>query len=142
MAIHNPAEDVVAFLNGQTVNGRLLDDATNLFSCEPRVGTQFPAKAVFVWETPGAPPMPYMGTPSLRGSVWYPRVQIRIRGEPDAMSECRITARAVRDALHRATISGYVSVLVNESSPIHLGQGAHGGPEFALNIDLVNGGVS
>ncbi len=142
MSIHNPAEDVTAFLNGKTANGRTLTSGTNLFACEPRVGAAFPALAVFVWDAAGAPPMPYLGTPALRGSVWYPRVQIRIRGAADGMSEARLAARAVRDLLHRASITNYISALINESSPIHLGEGAHGGFEFGLNLDLICSGLS
>lgn len=146
MATHNPAEDVVAFLNTKTANGRTLASGTNLFACEPRVSrpgaAQFPSKCVFVWDAAGAPPMPYMGTPALRGSLWRPRVQIRVRGEPDAMQEARLTARAVRDLLHRASITNYASCLMNESSPIPLGEGSHAGYEFALNCDLICGGVT
>ncbi len=137
MTYHTPAEDVVSFLNGKIINARTLTSGTNLFACEPRVGTQYPSKSVFVWEATGAPPMPYMGTPALRGSVFYPRVQLRVRGEPDAMQETRSACRDVSRLLHRAALSGYASALINESTPIHLGEGAHGGYEFGLNLDLI-----
>ncbi len=138
--IHNPAEDVVAFMDGETVNARVLAAGTNLFACEPRVGPDdtYPLRCVFVWEASGPAPMPYLG---VSRSVWYPRVQVRVRGDgaADSMQEGRLTARAVIALLHRAQISGYVSVLANESAPIPLGEGKHGAYEFGLNFDLIFG---
>lgn len=140
MATHNPAEDVVAFLNGKVVGGVTLASAPsaahNLYACEPRLDKdRFAQVAVFAWEPGGAPPMPYMGVAS---TLHYPRVQLRIRGLPGQMQVARNMARDVRDHLRRArTLPGYVSLLMNESSPIHLGEGASGGFEFGLNADLI-----
>lgn len=140
MAVHNPAEDVVAFLNGKVCNGVTLASAPsaahNLYACEPRVDKdRIAQRAVFVWEPGGAAPAPYMG---VANTLHYPRVQVRVRGLPDQMQHARQMARDVRDFLRRARIlPGYVSMLVNESSPIHLGKGKTGGFEFGLNVDLI-----
>ena len=137
MAIRNPPEDVRAFLHSKTINARVLSSGTNLFACAPRVAPGIPAKAVFVWAgAGGAAPIPYMG---VSRSVWYPRLQIRVRGDPDTLNETRLAARAAMQLLHRALITGYASALINESEPIDLGEGLHGGPEFGLNLDLIFG---
>ncbi len=138
MPTHNPVEDVVSWLSGQTINSRALVAGTNLFACEPRIGTAFPAKCIFVWaSTGGGRPMPYLG---VARSLWFPRLQVRVRGDPDAVSEARLTARALMHVLHvragETGPTGYISLLVNESEPIPLGEQASGGASFQLNVDL------
>lgn len=138
-----PPEDVAAFLNSKIAGARTLALGTNLFASEPIVGDvgdpSMPLEAVFVWSTAGFPPIPYMG---VSRSVFYPRVQVRVRTKnkaAGARQEGRVAARGIIGLLHRASISGYASILANESEPIHLGQGTHGGFEYGLNFDLIFG---
>lgn len=134
---HSPPEDVVGFLSGKTVGARTLVGGTNLFASEPIVDGTVPIEAVFVWSAAGFPPVPYMG---VAPSVWYPRVQVRVRGNARAVGarqEARTAARAVLGLLHRAQLAGYISCLANESEPIHLGENGSGGFEFGLNFDLI-----
>lgn len=138
---HAPPEDVTAFLNGKTAGARTLVAGSNLFASEPLVvdDGSVPLAAVFVWSTSGTPPVPYMG---VSRSVFYPRVQVRVRSAAraaGARQEARVAARAILGLLHRASITTYASCLANESEPINLGQGAHGGFEFGLNFDLIFG---
>ena len=73
-------------------------------------------------------------------SVFYPRIQVRVRGAVKSIGgrqEVRTAARAIMSLLHRAKITGYASCLINESEPIHLGEGTHGGYEMGLNADLI-----
>lgn len=126
-----PAEDVASALNGQYS----LVSATNLFSCAPRDGAEFPAPCVFCWEsTGGLPIQPHMGTTT---DVYRPSVQIRVRGVNNGYAAARTLARNIRDYLHRRQVSGYISCVVRESAPIDLGSSPSAYPEFGLNVDLI-----
>jgi hypothetical protein len=78
-----------------------------------------------------------MGTPGVARSVFYPRLQVRVRGETGVTQEPRKTCRDLMALVQRTRkLTNYVSMLVNESEPIDLGEGV-GGYEFGFNIDLV-----
>ncbi len=136
MTLHYPAENVVSFLDGRTVNDRELEAGVNLFACKPKVGPAFPTSCVFVWAGPGAPPLPYMGTPAQQGSMFRSTIQVRVRGELDDDTECRRTAIAMRNLLHRAQVTDYISALVLQSEPIDLGDATSGAPSYGLNVSL------
>ncbi len=141
MAVQNPPEDFVAWLTGQTVNSRALVSGTNLFACEPRVSGPdspvFPTKAIFVWSAGGGGvPRPHLGLG--QRSIFQPRLQVRVRGEPGAVQEARLTCRELLLLVQRTRIlSGYMSMLANESEPIPLGERNSGGAEFQFNVDFV-----
>lgn len=145
-ATHNPPEDFVAWLNGQTVNSRALVAGTNLFACPPTstgpgVPT-FPARCVFVWSNPGLAPLPYLSATTK--SVWSPGLQVRVRGDPGVRQEARQTCRDLMRVFHKANRTAasppYVSVLVGESEPIEIGIEETGQFEYGFNVRLVFGG--
>ena len=134
---HAAPEDVAAYLAGKIAGPRTLVLGASLYACEPIVDGTIPVEAVFVWSAAGFAPVPYMG---VAVSVFYPRIQVRVRSKAKAAGarqEARETARGVLGLLHRAQIPGYVSCLANESEPIHLGENGHGGFEYGLNFDLI-----
>lgn len=131
-ATHAPPEDIVDFLHGRTVNGRSLDKNSNLFSSPPETLTGFPARAIFVWSAGGGLVAPYLG---VTRSIYYPALQLRVRGDPGERQEVRVTARDLMRVLHRASVSGYSSWLVRESDPLDLGREGNGSQSFGFNLD-------
>lgn len=115
-----------------------LTAGTNLFYCPPigpdAVGLGIPVKCVFVWSSGGAPPEPFVsgGTGTERR---YSAVSIRVRSARDDYAGGLTLARSVRDAIHRASISGYITVSVRESDPIWLGatETCH---EWSIGVEL------
>jgi hypothetical protein len=118
-------------------SGLLLVVGTNLFRGPVRpVSTGVPAKAAFVLATGGPGPVPFIDA-AVNGDTYYFDVQVRIRGEREAFATTRTLARGVRNALHRASISGYLSALVTESEPAYLGPDDSERPEFSVNVRLI-----
>lgn len=131
-ATHAPPEDLVTFLSGQTVNSRVLTAGTNLFSAPPETGTNFPARAVFIWSGAGGLVAPYLGS---NRSIYFPSLQVRVRGDPGSRQEARVTARDLMRLLHRAAVPNYSSWLVRESDPLDLGRAGDGMQSFGFNLD-------
>lgn len=126
-----------------TITGLILADGAtpgaNLFASPVLPaevsGTGVPNAAVFVRASGGAPPVPNMGSAGA-SSTWYPRVQVIVRGDVNGEDTARALANLIRETLHRATLTGYVSCLVVDSSPIELGKDTGGHPLFSLNVEL------
>lgn len=114
-----------------------LTSGTNLFRGPVRpVGNGVPAKAVFCLAAGGPAPVPYIDAAAF-GDTYYFDVQVRVRGDRESFAATRSLARSIRNALHRASLSGYLSTVVTESEPISLGFDGSERPEFALNVRLV-----
>lgn len=110
---------------------------TNLFRGPVRpVANGVPAKAVFVLVTGGPGPVPYLDAAE-NGDTWHFDVQVRIRGERESFAATRTLARGIRNALHRAAISGYLSALSIESEPVFMGFDGSERPEFSTKVRLV-----
>jgi len=110
---------------------------TNLFRGPVRpVSPGVPESAVFVLAGGGPAPVPYLDAAE-HGDTYFFDVQVRIRGSREAFATTRTLARGIRNALHRASISGYLSVLVRESEPTYLGFDGSERPEFSVNAQLV-----
>ena len=110
---------------------------TNLFRGPVRpVSAGVPAKAVFVLVTGGPGPVPYLDA-AVHGDTWQFDVQVRIRGDRESFATTRTLARAIRNALHRADISGYLSALSIESEPTYMGFDGSERPEFSTNVRLI-----
>lgn len=95
-----------------------------------------PVKAVFVAETGGPPPVPYIDA-ATHGDTWTFEVQVMVRGSREKFAETRTLARDIRDALHRASIAGYLSVVAIQSGPVPLGFDGNECPLFSINARLV-----
>jgi hypothetical protein len=146
-----PDKDVVAFLaaNLGTVGGVAWTNAgagANIFTGPVRPtaspsgsGLGVPAAAIFVLASGGPAPDPYLGSPA--SSSYAPRVQVRVRGNPGDNANALLVARTVRDKLHRAAISGYVSSLVQNAEPIYLAQDDAGSHEWSINFILLRAGT-
>lgn len=91
-------------------------------------------KAVFCLTTGGAAPQAYMdgGASEER----FPKCQIMVRGTAGRgnFADGQTLARAVRTAVHRASISGYTDVFVQESEPNFLGFDKDEVPRWSVNV--------
>lgn len=105
--------------------------ASNLFT-----GDEIPAAAtvpgVYVESSGGPPPSPYFGT---GGSDHIFQVSILVRGERDKKPEGFTLARAVSDALQKATISPFYSVLLRDAQPVYLGRDDHDAPGWSIGLE-------
>jgi hypothetical protein len=97
------------------------------------VGAGIPHKAAFCLATGGPAPLTHdagnAGPDILRASV-----QVRIRGNVGDYANGVAFARAVWFALQRATYTGYMSVICQESEPIYLGRDDTEHDEWSVNV--------
>lgn len=99
------------------------------------IGALVPPTAVFVLQTGGIAPTPYLGTAT---DVRDSGVQIRIRSDvANGYNTAVDLAQTVLAAVQRKTPSGRVTMFVNESEPTYLGQDGLGNFEFSLNCRVV-----
>jgi len=104
---------------------------TNLFQGPMRaVSSVIPHRAIFVLTVGGPSPFDkFSGTPIQRHNV-----QVMLRGNVDAFSVAQADAKACRDALHLATIAGYLRCAAIQ--PAYLGLDDNEHPLFSLNLTL------
>lgn len=114
---------------------------TNVFPGPRRAaGGVIPEACVFCLETGSYPPADFFGgsTTPLRPAV----VQVYVRGPQGDYSTTRTTARAVWSALHKATITGYVSVRCQQAEPVFIGYDDTEHPTFSVNVIAEHGSVT
>ena len=67
----------------------------------------------------------------------YQRVQIRVRGEPNAFSTTRDIANGIWELMQQGTPTGsYTRVTCDQSLPMYLGRDAEQCDEFTVNTVL------
>src|SRR5574343_1676832 len=91
-----------------------------------------PAKAVFCLETGGPAPVPYIDA-ATHGDTWFFDVQVMVRGDRESRKEALTLARGIRNALHRASPSGYLACVALQSTPTPLGFDGSERPLFSVN---------
>ncbi len=127
-----PEEDLATYIDANTS----LVLGTNLFHGPPKPpGDNIPHEAVFVFPSGGPAPSAFNGeTTALRESA----LQIRIRGdkEDNKFKNGLILSRAVRDAVHYASIANYIDVRVEETDPVYLGEDDAGHPEWTVTASM------
>ena len=124
-----PEEDVVAAINTGIA---WATTGTNLFYGPVRpAGDEYPSRCIFVVPTGGAAPEAFLGQ-----SYAYRRsaLQIRTRGDRQDYNAALADARAIRDVVHYAVLSGYVDCRVQNTEPIPLGTDEAGHHEFSINV--------
>lgn len=100
------------------------------------VGAGIPEAALFVLATGGTPPEPYLGG-AAAADLSRKAVQVMVRGAPRSRATTATLARAVRDALHKATLAGYVQCLAQQSEPVYLHEDAGDRSLYSVNVLLV-----
>lgn len=99
------------------------------------IGALVPPTAVFVLQTGGVAPTPYLGTQT---DVRESGVQVRIRSDvANGYNTGVELAQTVLSALQRKMPAGRVTMFVNESEPTYLGQDDYGNFEWSLNCRVV-----
>ncbi len=110
---------------------------TNVFRGPMRpVGTGVPELALFALATGGPAPEPYLGGADA-GDLSRKAVQVTVRGTPRSRAAAATLARAVRDALHKAPLTGYVECLAQQSEPNYVHQDEGDRSIFTVNVLLV-----
>jgi hypothetical protein len=133
MSLPDPAADLRSFLTGKTAGGVLLTSGTNLFSGRRLTPDLSPAVGVFLLNTGGMPPQPYMG--STRSAYYTPAVQVLVRGPVNDVAAGEALARGVLELLNQATVAGYVQVLSRDSAPALLLVDSANRGVWATNVD-------
>jgi len=127
-----PDSDVVTQLVAAGIG---LVSGTNLWRGPERAaGTGVPAKSVFVLASGGYPPRPFLGPSStdMRRST----VQITVRSDAQDFDGGQTLVRAVRNAIHKAAVAGYVDIRVRESEPNYLGQDEAARHLWTVNVEM------
>lgn len=108
----------------------------NIFAvAELPQSSTIPAKAIFVQVYGGREPDDYLGqAPS---GLRYPLVQVCVRAAPFDVETAQSASRAAWDALHRCTMSGYLSCRCLQSAPTYLGLNDLQQPRFSINLELM-----
>lgn len=131
-----PDQDVVDFIEaGSPLGGVTWAEDTNIFRGPVRAFNDYiPHQAIFALATGGPAPEPFLAT----GSTDFVRsyVQLRVRSNANDHVGGQTIARAIRDRLHKAAISGYVDSRVREAEPIYLGMDSFGHHEWSINTEL------
>jgi len=115
MTLKDVASDIVAALNGQTLGSLALTSGANLFA---DFVYPFPTFSVHVLSQGGPAPEPYLHPTAT--SMFHPRVQVLVYGEVGNTGHdaAEAVARAIMGYLHQKTVSGYVSLLAQQSCPL------------------------
>lgn len=124
--------DLATYIGAQHAS---LDLAVNIFDGPMRaVSDAVPAKAVFCLAGGGPPPEPYMDGTAIEER--FLRCQIMVRGLPGEgdVGATQTLAREVLALAHRAPLSGYIDVYVEESQPNYLGPDDDEHPLWSINV--------
>lgn len=133
MALPNPALSLANHLNGKTLGGVTLTLGLNLYVGEMRPDDHTPSPSVYLLNTGGPAPEPFLGGNRL--AYRRPTVQILVRGAPADMSAGETLARGVHSEIDLMTLSGYVGVFVRESQPFFLGDDTANRGVWTLNVE-------
>lgn len=90
---------------------------------------------VFVLQTGGRQPLPYMGQDE---SFHVSRVQVTVRSQVNAFAEGEALARALHAKAHTHAPAGYTYCLASESEPLYLGTDEENAHRFTFNLDLAH----
>lgn len=134
MALKNAAADVMAALSGLVVSGVELTDGVNLFNGGVRPNDETPAPCVFLLNTGGGAPSPYVS--GSRRSMYFATVQVMVRGAVEDFEAGESLARGVLAELALLVPTGYVSIFARESAPTPIGYDDAGRPMWSLNFEV------
>jgi hypothetical protein len=128
-----PDSDVVDFLDTQLAS---LTKAVNLFrgpEVEARTAPLvIPVDAVFVAQTGGPAPMPYLGTGE---SENYPGLQIVIRNNGYLAGQA--IANDVLETLSQSDVPGYINCATLESRANYVGRRDDNNHRWTVNAELI-----
>ena len=127
-----PDLDLATHLDTQSV-GTL---TTDIFRGPVRAPSRhIPDRVIFCFTQGGPSPIPILG--AAKTDIREARVSIYIRGNIGTYSATASLARIVYDAVERASIAGYVSVLSDASEPLYIGLDPTEHPMFNLDVMMI-----
>lgn len=130
----NPAEDIANFLDEKDADGVTLELAENLFIGFMRRADSTPSPSVFVLNTGGPPPVPFLN--GNRESAMRCTVQVMVRSEVNDFAAGEAMARSLFNWLHLEDIEGYYACYCRDSQPAFLGEDSDGHYQWSLNFEL------
>lgn len=133
--LKNAALDVANFLDTKACADITLSKGVNLFIGPMRSTELSPAPCVFVLNSGGAAPVPYLA--GTREAFYRPTVQVQIRGPIGDFFRGEAIAVAVSRWLAQTTsIDGYVTTYLRDSQPAYLGEDTQQHPQWSSNLEL------
>lgn len=124
-------EDVKAYLDTRSLSATVYCGPVRV--AQPPI---IPHRAVFVLQSGGYQPTPYMdGTQTAWRTI---RLQVRIRGEPNDYKTTRDLAATVWSSMQQpSSLTGsYVRVTCDQSAPFYLGKDDLQCDEYSVNATL------
>lgn len=133
-AVKDAAADVANFLDTRVAGATTLAKGANLFIGSMRSQDRTPSPSVFVLNTGGPSPLPYLGTG--RQAYLRPTVQIMVRGPAGDFQAGELLARAVLEYVHQQAVPGYTACFSRDSQPAWLGEDSDQHGLWSINIEL------
>lgn len=133
MALKNPALDMATFLDGQSLGGVALVLGENLFCGPVRAHDRTPSPSVWLLNTSGPAPEPYLS--STRAALFSPSVQAVVRSSAVDFQDTEALGLELIRTLHQLVRPGYVTWLARESQPTYLGEDSDGHALFSANFE-------
>ncbi len=114
----DPDDDLVAHI---AANVASLTADVNLFASawRPAEGG-IPVECVFVLLSGGVMAEAFIDAGAFGVEERKPQLQISVRSKRDEYRSGKLLANSIRDAVHHATIAGYLDVTVLEDKPIYI----------------------
>lgn len=132
MTLPTPAIDVATTLNTAAV--AVL--GTSLFACpELPQSDRIPAQCIFVIPSGGPPNDDFLG--DAPHGINHSRVQVVVRAAPFDMQSGETLARNVWDALHHATINGWMECKCSQGFPVYFGLNDQQQPRWSVNLEMM-----
>lgn len=127
-----PDLDLATHLQAQSVG----TVGTDIFRGPIRSASEYiPHRGIFCVPKSGPAPIPILG--ASKTDVREARVSVYIRGNIGTYTATYTFAGMVYDAIQRAQISGYVSVLSDYSEPLYIGLDPNEHPVFNLDVMMI-----
>lgn len=100
----------------------------------------YPDKAVACLADAGDPPEAYAdGTSTeLRPSEVTVLIRSDVRAVASSFADGQTLARAVRDAVHHASVSGYIDVAVLSAEPVYRGEDNAGRHQWSIQVRMLH----
>tara|TARA_R100000664_G_C2756562_1_gene144490 strand:- start:1873 stop:2598 length:726 start_codon:yes stop_codon:yes gene_type:complete len=109
---------------------------TDIFRGPIREPSEYiPHRGIFCFTRSGPKPSPIFG--EARTDIRRARVSVYIRGDIGRYSATASLARSVYDAVERARLVGYISVMADASEPLYIGLDPTEHPLFNLDVMMV-----
>ena len=127
----NPALDIATALQTATLGTLGTDLYVSTVLDDDAGGTIIPDAALFVAQTSGAQPQPFLGGADAE-DIYYVNVQIRVRSARNSYQTALELLPDIHEALHKQQPSDYISWLVDP--PIQLGPDDKTRHEWSVNV--------